>query len=81
MTDACKIIHMICSRFLDIAYCFVTVLGCSSVVMQISFCSPQLEAGTLFTRSTVSIILLSMQSDISCDLQQKETSIQELLSE
>lgn len=81
MTDACKIIQIICSWLLDIARCFVAVLGYSSVVMQISFSSPQLAAGVLFTHSVVSIILLSTQCDISCNLQQKETSIQGSLSE
>ena len=64
MTHACKIINMICSWLLDIVRCFVAVMEYNSVVMQISFCSSQLEAGALFTHRALSSILLSTQRGI-----------------
>lgn len=57
--EACKIIHMICSWFLENACCFVSVLGYSSVVMQSFFCSPQLEVGTPFPQRTLPSISVS----------------------
>lgn len=81
MTDACKIIPTISSWLLDIVHCFVAVLGSSSVVMQISFCSSPLEAGGLFTQRPLSSISASTQRGTLRNSKQKEMSTQGLLTE